>query len=48
MGLVGWLGRYAFDIALAYAVTILLVGGLIVQSVLAARAARRALEEAER
>lgn len=42
------LGKYAFDVLLAYGVTILLVGGLIVQSITAARAARRALMEAER
>ena len=43
-----WLGRYAVDILLAYGLTGLLVGGLVAQSLLAARAARRALEEAER
>lgn len=46
--LTGWLGRYAFDVAMAYGVTGLLVGGLVVQSILAARAMRRALDEAER
>ncbi|TFL19672.1 heme exporter protein CcmD [Jannaschia formosa] len=40
-----WLGKYAFDILLAYGLTALLIGGLILQSVLAARAARRQLEE---
>ncbi|MEM9795352.1 MAG: heme exporter protein CcmD [Pseudomonadota bacterium] len=41
------LGRYAFDILLAYGITGLLVGGLVVQSILAARAARRDLQEEE-
>jgi heme exporter protein CcmD len=40
-----WLGRYAFDILLAYGLSALLIVGLVVQSVLAARAARRRLEE---
>jgi heme exporter protein CcmD len=40
------LGRYAFDIWLAYAITAILIGGLVVQSIAASRAARRALEEA--
>jgi heme exporter protein CcmD len=40
-----WLGRYAFDILLAYGLTIVLIVGLIVQSLAAARAARRKLEE---
>lgn len=39
------LGRYAFDILLAYGLSALLIGGLVVQSILAARAARRALRE---
>lgn len=43
-----WLGKYALDILLAYGITALLVGGLIVQTALSARAARRALEEAEK
>ncbi|MEM7643310.1 MAG: heme exporter protein CcmD [Pseudomonadota bacterium] len=43
-----WLGQYAFDILLAYAITGALIVGLIVQSILAARAARRALAEEER
>lgn len=42
------LGKYAVDILLAYGLTGLLVGGLILQTALAARAARRALEAAER
>ncbi|MCK0166131.1 heme exporter protein CcmD [Jannaschia sp. S6380] len=41
------LGRYAFDILLAYGLSALLIGGLVVQSVLAGKAAKRALEEAE-
>ncbi|MGB3554158.1 MAG: heme exporter protein CcmD [Jannaschia sp.] len=41
------LGKYAFDILLAYGLTAILILGLIAQSVLAARATRRALEEAE-
>jgi heme exporter protein CcmD len=40
-----WLGRYAFDILLAYGLSALLIVGLVVQSILAARAARRRLEE---
>ncbi|MEM7490960.1 MAG: heme exporter protein CcmD [Pseudomonadota bacterium] len=43
-----WLGQYAFDILLAYAITGLLIGGLVVQSILAARAARRALDAREK
>ncbi|WGH78949.1 heme exporter protein CcmD [Jannaschia ovalis] len=39
------LGKYAFDILLAYGLTAVLILGLVVQSLLAARAARRALEE---
>jgi heme exporter protein CcmD len=38
------LGKYAFDILLAYGITALLVLGLIVQSVAASRATRRELE----
>jgi heme exporter protein CcmD len=40
-----WLGPYAFDILLAYGSTALLIAGLVVQSIVAARAARRKLEE---
>jgi heme exporter protein CcmD len=40
-----WLGQYAFDILLAYAISAVLIVGLVVQSVAAARAARRGLEE---
>jgi heme exporter protein CcmD len=40
-----WLGQYAFDILLAYAITATLLIGLIAQSVYAARAARRALKD---
>jgi heme exporter protein CcmD len=39
-----WLGQYAFDILLAYAITALLIGGLLGQSIRASRATRRALE----
>ncbi|MEL6587099.1 MAG: heme exporter protein CcmD [Pseudomonadota bacterium] len=39
------LGKYAFDILLAYGLSALLLVGLIVGSILSARAARRALEE---
>ena len=39
-------GPYATDIWLAYGVTALLIGGLIAQSVAAARTARRRLQEA--
>lgn len=39
------LGRYAFDIWLAYAVTGALVIGLVVQSVVASRNVKRRLEE---
>jgi len=41
------LGKHAFDIWLAYGVTGALLGGVIVQSILAARRARRRLAEAE-
>ena len=41
-----WLGKYAFDILLAYGLSILLIAGLILQSVLASRAARRRLGDA--
>jgi heme exporter protein CcmD len=43
--MIEWLGRYAFDILLAYGLSALLIVGLVAQSVLAARAARRRLEE---
>jgi heme exporter protein CcmD len=43
--MIDWLGRYAFDILLAYGLTAILIVGLIVQTVLAARAARRKLAE---
>ncbi|SFJ56716.1 heme exporter protein CcmD [Jannaschia pohangensis] len=39
------LGKYAADILLSYGLTILLIAGLIGQSVWAARRARKALEE---
>ncbi|WP_299816056.1 heme exporter protein CcmD [uncultured Jannaschia sp.] len=38
-------GPYAADIWLAYGLTALLIGGLVAQSVAAARAARRRLRE---
>lgn len=41
------LGKYAFDIWLAYGVSAALVLGLVAQSVLAARGARRRLDAAE-
>ncbi|UWQ17093.1 heme exporter protein CcmD [Jannaschia sp. M317] len=41
------LGKYAFDIWLAYGLSALLIIGLIVQSVAAARRTRRKLDEAE-
>ncbi len=41
------LGKYAFDIWLAYGLSVLLIVGLVAQSVLAARATRRKLEAAE-
>lgn len=40
-------GKYTLHIWLSYGGTALLLGGLILQSVLAARAAKRALKEAE-
>ncbi|PWJ13345.1 heme exporter protein CcmD [Jannaschia seohaensis] len=40
-----WLGKYAFDILLAYGLSIALIAGLILQSVLASRAAKRQLKE---
>ena len=42
------LGRYAFEVLLAYGVTLVLVGGLVLSSVLSARRARRRLGDAER
>ena len=41
------LGRYAAAVWLAYGVTALLVGGITVQSLLAARAVKARLGEAE-
>ncbi len=41
------LGKYAFDIWLAYGLSAVLILGLVVQSVLAARATRRKLQDAE-
>ena len=42
------LGKYTFDILLAYGLSGALIIGLIVQSILSARATRRRLEEAEK
>ena len=42
------LGRYAFEVLLAYGVTLILVGGLVLFSILSARRARRRLGDAER
>ncbi len=42
------LGPYAFDILLAYALSAALVIGLVVQSIIASRATKRRLEEAEK
>ena len=42
------LGRYAFEVMLAYGITLGLVGGLVASSVLSARKARRRLGDAER
>lgn len=42
------LGPYAFDILLAYALSVGLVVGLVVQSILASRATKKRLEEAEK
>ncbi|CTQ32826.1 heme exporter protein CcmD [Jannaschia rubra] len=42
------LGKYAFDILLAYGLSGILILGLVLQSVLASRAARKRLEEAEK
>ena len=39
------LGKYSFDILLAYGFSGVLILGLIAQSILAARASRRRLEE---
>ena len=41
------LGRYAFDILLAYGLSGALIVGLVAQSVLASRAARRRLDAEE-
>lgn len=41
------LGRYAVEVWLAYGVTAALVGGVVVQSVLSARAVKARLGEAE-
>jgi len=42
------LGPYAFDILLAYALSAALIAGLVIQSVVTARATRKRLEEAEK
>lgn len=41
------LGKYAFEVALSYAGTILLLAGIVALSVFRARSARRQLEAAE-
>ncbi len=41
-----WLGQYAFDILLAYGLSLLLIVGLIARSVMVSRAMRRKLEDA--
>ena len=41
------LGKYAPDVLSAYAVTIVLLAGLVVVSILQSRAAKRRLDEAE-
>ena len=43
--LTAWLGPYTGDILLAYGLSTLLLLGLVGQSILAARSARRALRE---
>lgn len=42
------LGKYAFTVLAAYGATLVLVGGLVLVSLLRARATRRALERQER
>ena len=41
------LGKYAFDVWLAYGVSVGLVGGLVAQTVIRARAVKRRLGERE-
>ena len=41
------LGRYAVEVSLAYGVSLTLLAGIVVLSVLRARAVRRALDAAE-
>jgi heme exporter protein D len=41
------LGKYAFEVLSAYAVSILLLAGIVALSVLRARKVRRELDEAE-
>ncbi|WP_298431295.1 heme exporter protein CcmD [uncultured Jannaschia sp.] len=40
-----WLGKYAFDILLAYGLSIALILGLVIQSIARSRAVKRALKE---
>jgi heme exporter protein D len=42
------MGKYALTVAAAYGVSLLLLAGIVVQSLWAARRARRALEEHQR
>ena len=42
------LGKYAAEVLLAYGAAIALIGGLVVQSLMAARRARDRLGESER
>ena len=42
------LGKYAVEVSLAYTVSIVLLGGIVLLSVRQARAAKAALDEAEK
>ncbi|WP_220746938.1 MULTISPECIES: heme exporter protein CcmD [Jannaschia] len=42
------LGKYAFDILLAYGLSAVLIIGLVAQTIASARSARRRLEDAEK
>jgi heme exporter protein D len=41
------LGKYAVEVALAYGVSLALLGGVVILSILQGRKVRRALDEAE-